>query len=192
MSFARDPKQIEALRGSEEVVGQLYPAIKSDRTGRTVSGEHRLLMNPKWRVEVRHFKNDFEEELARIEANTQRQVSEGEQKVRFEHLAQACSKDLGIEPAKVCTFLGEKLKNRYTERWIRSLLDDKWKGNQGAKKTEVTSDSTIAVLDKIDREGVKLRDAIDQLGNELKIDEKTYGIGQGCLCPNCPRKDECF
>lgn len=134
MSFTFDKEQVKALVASEMLVGPIHKVIKSDRSGRVVSGEHRLRAKPMWPTETRHFNNDFEEELFRIEANTQRTITEEEQKSRFNHLAEACVKDLNIEPKNVCAFLTEKMAARYSDRRIRQLLDDRWKGPQGPKR----------------------------------------------------------
>lgn len=111
-----DKQNVAALKASKNLIGPIYAIIKSDRSGRIVSGENRASADSTWPAQIRHFENNFEEELFRIEANTQRQVPEAEQKLRFNHLAEACVNDLHFAPEKVCGFLVEKLKERYTQR----------------------------------------------------------------------------
>jgi hypothetical protein len=192
MSFVpQDKEHVESLRISKELVGPIYPVIKSDLSGRIVAGEHRLSSDHAWPITTRHFDNEFDEEIFRIESNTQRTVSEEEQKLRFQHLAEACVRDKQVKPNEVSRYLLKALKGRYTERWIHHLLEDQYKLETAPKKTEVTSVS-VELLNDTKEKADKLKGAIDDLAEGLHVEDKTYGIGQGCLCSGCPRKDECY
>lgn len=186
-----DKEHVENLKASEALVGQLEPVVISKRTGRVVSGEHRLRGNANWRTEYRDFTNDFEEELARIEYNNQRQVPEEELKLRFSHLAEAAVNDLDVEPKKVCSYLAEKLAGRYTRRRIEQLLDSKYKADTVPKKVETVSTSTTNLVDQMRQEGSEAKKAIDALEPALVSDELTFPFPD-CKCGTCPHKNTCY
>lgn len=191
MSFVMDKQQVETLKASAKLVGPLNRVIVSSRSGRIISGRHRKFADPDWPEEKRDFKNDYEEVLARINANKQRQVSEEEEKLDFKHLAEATVADMHVEPEKVCSYLTEKLAGLYSQRRVEQLLEPQYKAKTIPKKVETVSTSTLQLIDQMKREGQEAKEALDRLEQTLPSGELTFPFPD-CHCDKCPHKHDCY
>jgi hypothetical protein len=201
VSAAIDAEHIESLKRSFELVGPIYPIVEDKENGKEVSGRHRSLTGKPWPRVKRRFKDNFQRELFILLSNTQRQPSEEESRFRLNRVAMEYWILHKCEEGTVCARLTELLGPHDEQsdgtvihvpmwksaRWIEHLLEDRWKGNQGPKKTEVTSisDGITSKVNQIKKIKTALEDQISAL------DEQPQYPYPECKCPTCDRKTEC-
>jgi hypothetical protein len=190
MASVIDKEHVEALRRSFELVGPIYPIVE-DQNGREVAGRHRSLTGKDWPRQRRTFKNNFERELFILLSNTQRKPAEEEVKFRLNRVAMEYWIEYKCPEETVCAQLTKLLSpGYYTERWIQHLLDDRWKGPQGPKKTEVTSVSDVSANIGSKLETIKkIKTALQEQSNTLDS-EPSYPYPE-CKCRECEHKTEC-
>lgn len=201
MAAAVNQEHVEALKRSFELVGPIYPIVEDKENGREVSGRHRSLTGKPWPRVKRKFKNSFQRELFILLSNTQRQPSEEESKFRLNRVAMEYWIINKCEEGTVCAKLTELLGPHdeqqpdgtvihvpmwKSKRWIEHLLDDRWKGPQGPKKTEATS-----ISDNINSKVNQIKEVKTALEEQnTALDEGSYPYPE-CKCRECDRKTEC-
>jgi hypothetical protein len=183
-------ENVEAIQRSVQLVGPLHEIIK-DQNGRTLSGRHRELADQGWPTRTIEVKDAFQRELIILLSNVQRQPTEEEMKFRLNRLAMEYWIKHKCPEEKVCTALIELFnpengaKIFKSPRRIEQLLDDRWKLKTCPKKTETVSVSNI------EQKADETNKHIEKLAVRASTN-KPYSIMNGCICPNCPNKNQCF
>jgi hypothetical protein len=140
MSSRKSKKLIKELMHSRKIVGEIYPVLRT-KDGRILVGKHRAAAGWQWGVIVDDLLQKIAKELGVslkaaekiliIHSNKQRRPSKKETQ---SHLIELCKalEEMGYPTDKIAQRVAELVSDKYDERYVLSLLPDKYKQQQKA------------------------------------------------------------
>lgn len=138
----------QQLKSSLKRAGQLYP-ILIDYHGNIIDGEHRFIVDEKWRrVTLEHIRTEEELLIARIIANNvRRSVRRREKTELLERLGRIYLNE-GVEPGRIAHKIADETGMSYT--WVMKYLPQRFKDSlQSERRTSSVTHRVTRILDKL-------------------------------------------